>query len=92
MGILGDICAAQIHALYEHGVDVHLAMPNYLNVVKINANRMSEVDIRSHRHEMPENRIHLAQDRSFYKYCPPPPTTQTACATTTWSCLFLTVT
>ena len=65
-GGLGDICAAQIHALYERGVDVHLAIPNYRNVFKINANRMPEVDIRSRRHEMPDSRIHLAQDRSFY--------------------------
>jgi glycogen synthase len=65
-GGLGDICAAQIHGLYERGVDVHLAIPNYRNVFKINASRMPEVDIRSRRHEMPDSRIHLAQDRSFY--------------------------
>jgi glycogen synthase len=28
-GGLRDICAAQIQALHEHGLDVHLAMPNY---------------------------------------------------------------
>ena len=65
-GGLGDICAAQIHALYEGGVDVHLAMPNYRNVFKINAQRMPAVDIHSRRRELPERRIHLAQDRSFF--------------------------
>ncbi|MBC2713279.1 MAG: glycogen/starch synthase [Desulfosarcina sp.] len=65
-GGLGDICAAQIHALYEHGVDVHLAMPNYRNVFKANAQRMSGIDIHNRPHELPHNRIHLAQDRSFY--------------------------
>lgn len=65
-GGLGDICAVQIHALYERGVDVHLAIPNYRNVFKINASRMPEVDIHSRRHEIPDSRIHLAQDRSFY--------------------------
>ena len=65
-GGLGDICAAQIHALYERGVDVHLAMPNYRNVFKINTHRMAGFDIQSHEHEIPAGRIHLAQDRSFY--------------------------
>ena len=32
-GGLGDICNAQIHALYKHGLDVHLAMPNYRQCV-----------------------------------------------------------
>ena len=65
-GGLGDICSAQIHALCERGVDVHLAMPNYRNVFKINSRRMPGIDIRRHRSELPQNRIHLAQDRSFY--------------------------
>ncbi|HSO20667.1 MAG TPA: glycogen/starch synthase [Desulfosarcina sp.] len=65
-GGLGDICAAQIHALYERDVDVHLALPNYRNVFKINAQRMPGIDIRRRRREIPRNRIHLAQDRSFY--------------------------
>lgn len=68
-GGLGDICAAQIHALFERGVDVHLAMPNYRNIFKINAQRMPGIDIHQRLRELPENRIHLAQDRSFY-YCP----------------------
>ncbi len=65
-GGLGDICSAQIHALYERDVDVHLALPNYRNVFKINAQCMSGIDIRRRRRELPHNRIHLAQDRSFY--------------------------
>ena len=65
-GGLGDICTAQIHALFEAGVDVHLAMPNYRNVFKINAHRMPGVDLHDRMRELPESRIHLAQDRSFY--------------------------
>jgi glycogen synthase len=65
-GRLGDICAAQIHALHERGLDVHLAIPNYRNVFNINARRMAGVDSNNPRHELPESRIHLAQDRSFY--------------------------
>ena len=65
-GGLGDICTAQIHALFEAGVDVHLAMPNYRNAFKINAHRMPGIDLHTRMRELPENRIHLAQDRSFY--------------------------
>ena len=65
-GGLGDICAAQIHALYEHGLDVHLAMPNYRNVFTRNAQRMPGIDIHNRPCELPESHIHLAQDRSFY--------------------------
>ncbi|WP_319525002.1 glycogen/starch synthase [uncultured Desulfosarcina sp.] len=65
-GGLGDICSAQIHGLFEQGADVHLAMPNYRNVFKNNEQRQPEIDIRGHSHKLPENRIHLAQDRSFF--------------------------
>lgn len=65
-GGLGDICTAQIHALYERGLDVHLALPNYRNVFKINAQQMPGIDIHSRQCELPESHIHLAQDRSFY--------------------------
>lgn len=65
-GGLGDICSAQIHALFEAGVDVHLAMPNYRNVFKINDRRMPGVDLQSRIGQLPERWIHLAQDRSFY--------------------------
>ena len=63
-GGLGDICTAQIHALYGHGLDVHLALPNYRNVFKINAQQKPGIDIHSRQCELPESHIHLAQDRS----------------------------
>ncbi len=65
-GGLGDICTAQIHMLYEHGLDVHLAIPNYRNVFNINTPRMQGIDSRSRQCELPESHVHLAQDRSFY--------------------------
>lgn len=65
-GGLGDICAAHIHMLLELGVDVHLAMPNYRNLFKTNAKRVAGIDIHKHRQALPESRLHLAEDRSFY--------------------------
>jgi glycogen synthase len=65
-GGLGDICAAQIHALYEQGLDVHLAIPNYRNVFKSSGHHMRGIDIHGRQPGLPESHIHLAQDRSFY--------------------------
>ncbi|WP_054700284.1 glycogen/starch synthase, partial [Desulfosarcina cetonica] len=65
-GGLGDICAAEIHALYERGIDVHLAMPNYRNVFKNSTHPLPGLDIPQRQRNLPENRIHLAEDRSFY--------------------------
>ena len=65
-GGLGDICTAQIHALYEQGLDVHLAMPNYRNVFNTSGLHMRGIDIQSRQCGLPKSHIHLAQDRSFY--------------------------
>ncbi len=65
-GGLGDICAAQLHALSERGVEVHLAIPNYRNLFRANARRQPDIDIHRPKQEVPASRIHLAQDRSFY--------------------------
>jgi starch synthase len=63
---LGDICANQIHALRERGLDVHIAMPDYRNIFKKNSRRIIKNHVDSGRHVFPESDIHLAQDRSFY--------------------------
>lgn len=65
-GGLGDICTGQVHALFELGLDVHLALPNYRNVFKHNLQSMPDIDIGNHKRTLPECRIHLVQDRSFY--------------------------
>lgn len=65
-GGLGDICAAHIDTLFKQGFDVHLAIPNYRNIFEIAANSKPGVDIHRHKRKLPEKRIHLAQDRSFY--------------------------
>ncbi|WP_155321736.1 glycogen/starch synthase [Desulfosarcina ovata] len=62
-GGMGDICSAQVHALYERGVDVHLAVPDYKNVLI--EKDLSGVDIHHRQHQLPENLIHLAHDPSF---------------------------
>jgi glycogen synthase len=65
-GGLGDISATLIQTLYEMGVDVHVAIPNYRNIFKKHAEHPA-ADLFSRRGGfMPAERIHLVQDRSFY--------------------------
>jgi starch synthase len=65
-GGLGDTSATLIHALYRLGVDVHVAMPNYRNIFRGNRERCFDGEQICRRQELPHERIHLAQDRSFY--------------------------
>jgi starch synthase len=65
-GSLGDICATQVQALHQAGVQVHLAIPNYRHLFKANARRQADLDLHDPKPGIPLNRIHLAQDRSFF--------------------------
>lgn len=65
-GGLGDISAALINALHTMGADVHVAIPNYRNIFRNSFKPSYEKELKLHRTEVPANRIHLAQDRSFF--------------------------
>lgn len=65
-GGLGDICAAQVNALHQAGIQVHLAIPNYRHLFKTNARRRLDLGIHGQKPAGRSNRIHLAQDRSFF--------------------------
>jgi starch synthase len=65
-GGLGDVSATLVQTLFGLGADVHVAIPNYRNIFKRNAEHPA-ADIFSRRAgSMPAERIHLVQDRSFY--------------------------
>ena len=65
-GGLADVSAALIKALFEHGADVHVALPDYRAI--FNAYRIPVLGaaLRSIRDTMPDDRIHLAEDRAFF--------------------------
>ena len=63
---LGDICALQIRVFLDRGMDVHLAVPNYCDIFKTNDRPTPGLDISQRKDEPSKNRIHLAQDCSFY--------------------------
>lgn len=65
-GGLADVSAALIQALFEHGADVHVALPNYRTIFQ---HRLAPLLAKEHRRiraVVPEDRVHLAEDRAFF--------------------------
>lgn len=65
-GGLADVSAALISALFNHGGDVHVAMPDYRTIFDGNADPVLLKEYKQIKNEMPEERIHLARDRAFF--------------------------
>ncbi|MBA3027511.1 MAG: glycogen synthase [Desulfobacterium sp.] len=65
-GGLGDVSAALINTLYEQGVDVHLAIPDYRNIFSSPIPMYKQNKLRLLHQSLPHDKIHLAQDRAFF--------------------------
>jgi starch synthase len=65
-GGLADVSAALIAALFEQGADVHVAIPDYRALFNTRLPPPLQRGINTIRNRMPEERMHLAQDRSFF--------------------------
>ncbi len=64
-GGLADVSAALIAALFEQGADVHIAIPDYRSLFSNSLPNPLKRSIRRLK-RLPEERIHLAEDRSFF--------------------------
>ena len=65
-GGLADVSAALIHALFEQGADVHVALPDYRSIFSDRLAPFLRKEQRMIRTIMPDDRLHLAQDRAFF--------------------------
>ena len=65
-GGLADVSASLITALFEQGVDVHVAIPDYRSIFRDGLAPVLQKEFDKIRRKMPDDRIHLAQDRAFY--------------------------
>lgn len=65
-GGLADVSAALISSLFEQGADVHVALPDYRAIFRDRLAPFLRKEQRSIRDTMPEERIHLVEDRAFY--------------------------
>ncbi len=65
-GGLADVSAALISALFNQGVDVHVALPDYRALFKEQLAPFLEKEHAKIRSVMPDDRVHLAEDRAFF--------------------------
>ena len=65
-GGLADVSAALISALFEQGADVHVAMPDYRALFSDKLAPVLKEEIYRIQRKMPNDRVHLAEDRAFY--------------------------
>jgi starch synthase/alpha-amylase len=65
-GGVADISASLIRTLFEQGVDVHVALPNYRTIFRQKLPSIIRREFNVNKGKSPEGRIHLAEDRSFY--------------------------
>jgi starch synthase/alpha-amylase len=65
-GGLADVSAALIKALFEQGADVHVCLPDYRSIFRDSLAPYLRKEQRAIRAIMPDDRIHLAQDRAFF--------------------------
>ncbi|WP_435547779.1 glycogen synthase [Desulfobacterium sp. N47] len=65
-GGLADVSAALISALLEHGADVHVALPDYREIFNTQLARIFGKELDLIRKKVPNERIHLAEDKVFY--------------------------
>ncbi|MCW1922611.1 glycogen/starch synthase [Luteolibacter arcticus] len=65
-GGLADVSASLVKALYDQGADVHVALPNYRRMFHQDVASVFDNEFQKVSSALPEQRIHLAQDRVFY--------------------------
>ena len=65
-GGLADVSAALISALFEQGADVHVAIPDYRAIFSDGLAPVLKKEFNKIQRKMPDDRIHLAEDRAFY--------------------------
>ncbi|WP_028315853.1 glycogen synthase [Desulfatibacillum aliphaticivorans] len=65
-GGLADVSAALVSALFKQGADVHVALPDFRTVFYSGVGPVMRKELSTIRSNMPEDRIHLAEDRAFF--------------------------
>jgi len=65
-GGLADVSAALVSALLDQGADVHVALPDYRSIFSDRLVPFLKEEITSIQRKMPDDRVHLAEDRAFF--------------------------
>ncbi len=65
-GGMADVSASLVAALFDLGADVHVALPHYRRMFHEETAKLVADELRVYKSRMPNERIHLAEDRCFY--------------------------
>lgn len=65
-GGMADVSASLVQALHELGADVHVALPHYRRMFHVETAALVADELRKYKSHLPDERIHLAEDRCFY--------------------------
>ena len=65
-GGMADVSASLVAALFDLGADVHVALPHYRRMFHEETAQLVADELRVYKSRMPNERIHLAEDRCFY--------------------------
>lgn len=65
-GGLADVSASLVSALWDSGAEVHVALPNYRRMFHSDISQLHEKERRKFHQKLPQDHIHLAEDRIFY--------------------------
>ena len=65
-GGLAAVSASLVSALFELEADVHVTLPNYRQMFHTDVYNLLSRELTKMRQKLPEERIHLAEDRLFY--------------------------
>jgi len=65
-GGMADVSASLVQALHELGADVHVALPHYRRMFHVETAQLVAEELRKYKNHLPDERIHLAEDRCFY--------------------------
>ncbi len=65
-GGMADVSASLVKSLYDKGADVHVTLPNYRKLFNLSSERRHDSEYCAFTSSLPNQRIHLAQDRIFY--------------------------
>ncbi len=65
-GGMADVSASLVAALFDLGADVHVALPHYRRMFHEETGKYVSKELSVYKKRMPEDRVHLAEDRCFY--------------------------
>jgi ADP-glucose type glycogen/starch synthase len=65
-GGMADVSASLVSALHTLGADVHVALPHYRRMFHVETAQLVASELRKYKSHLPDERIHLAEDRCFY--------------------------